>query len=112
MTPRRLNRKLVLEAPQRVPDGAGGFEQSWVELGTIWAELRPRAGNERRLGSAIISQSSHLVIVRAAPFGAPSRPTAAQRFREGDRVFRILSVSESDAAGRYLVCASIEERIS
>ncbi|MCV6598447.1 MAG: head-tail adaptor protein [Mangrovicoccus sp.] len=111
MKPARLNRKLVLEAPQRVPDGAGGFEQSWVALGTIWGELRAGSGNERNLGATSVSQISHQIVVRAAPFGTPSRPSAAQRFREGSRVFRILAVRETDPSGRYLSCASIEEQI-
>jgi len=42
--------------------------------------------------------------VRGAPVGAASRPRPDQRFREGDRVFAILAVSEFDATGRWLEC--------
>jgi len=30
-----LSRRLVLEAPVRVPDGAGGVIESWASLGTL-----------------------------------------------------------------------------
>jgi head-tail adaptor len=43
MTRRFLSRRLVLEAPDRVPDGAGGFSETWVALGHVWAEIA-RAG--------------------------------------------------------------------
>jgi hypothetical protein len=49
------------------------------------------------------------IIVRAAPEGAPSRPLPEQRFRAGQRVFRILAVSEADTGARYLTCFAQEE---
>ena len=44
MSSPRLNRKLVLEAPERVSDGAGGFSEAWVPLGVLWAEIAARTG--------------------------------------------------------------------
>ena len=42
----RLNRKLVLEDAQTVPDGAGGFEETWVPLGALWAHVNAGTGRE------------------------------------------------------------------
>ena len=42
MSAPRLNRQLVLEAPNVLGDGAGGFVQGWVPLGMVWAEVKPR----------------------------------------------------------------------
>ena len=100
-----FNRKLILEAPTRVSDGAGGFSESWVALGIIWGEVLPRgAGREVEA-----SELKLKVTVRAAPQGAPSRPTAAMRFRDRDRIYRIEAVTEAEAAGRFLVCFVKEE---
>ncbi|OAN84460.1 phage tail protein [Jannaschia sp. EhC01] len=100
-----FNRKLVLEAPNRASDSAGGFSEVWQALGIIWAEVLPRgAGREVEA-----SELKLKITVRAAPQGAPSRPTAAMRFRDGDRIYRIEAVTETDAAGRYLVCFAKEE---
>ncbi len=101
----QMTRKLLLEAPGRVPDGAGGYTETWTPLGVIWAEVVPRAGREA--GSA--SRLGLKIIVRAAPQGAHSRPTAQQRFRDGARIYVIEAVSEAAPMGRYLTCFAIEE---
>ena len=99
----------MLEGPDRVSDGAGGFREVWRPLGELWAEVRPGMGRERRQDFAVISAVHYRVIVRAAPFGAPSRPRPDQRFREGARVLRIHAVGEHDAEGCYLTCFAYEE---
>ncbi|MEM1360143.1 MAG: head-tail adaptor protein [Pseudomonadota bacterium] len=109
MTARRLNRLLTLETPQRVSDGAGGFTQAWVGLGQLWADVRSRTQSETALGENIVARAAHEITVRGAPFGSEARPKHSQRFREGERIYRILSVTEADPSGRYLVCATIEE---
>lgn len=104
-----LNRRLDLEEPQQVIDGAGGFSTQWVTLGTIWADIRGRSGRETSGEAVSLSSTSYRVIVRAAPHGAPSRPVAGQRLRDGNRVFNIEAVAEYDSESRYLVCFSDEE---
>ncbi len=55
-----------------------------------------------------MSQVPLKITVRAAPVGAPSRPRADQRFRAGSRLFHILSVTEADPMGRFLLCQARE----
>ena len=104
-----LNRKLVLEAAERISDGAGGFVETWSARGTHWAELRPGTGNESRGVLTALSRVPYRITVRATPPGADSRPRPEQRFREGTRVFHILAVTERDPGGRYLTCHAEEE---
>lgn len=104
-----LNRKLVLEAAQRLPDGAGGYTENWAELGTLWAQVTARSGRETPGEAVSLSRTSYRIVVRAAPYGAPSRPRPEHRFRDGTRLFRILSVAEHDPAARYLTCFAEEE---
>lgn len=104
-----LNRPLVLEEAQRSPDGAGGYSESWTPLGTLWAQVEARSGRELQSGGASLSRTGYRIIVRAAPDGAPSRPRPDQRFRDGARIFRILSVAEHDRRAQYLTCISQEE---
>jgi len=102
-----LSRRLVLEAPERVPDGAGGYTETWVARGWHWAEVVPRgAGREVK---ATASRLNFRITVRAAAQDAPSRPTPAMRFRDGARLFRIEAVTETDPSGRYLLCFASEE---
>lgn len=108
----RLNRRLTLESPQKVPDGAGGFHTSWIPLGQLWAALQPRGGRQSEEESAPISAVSYKIIVRGAPQGSPARPRPEQRFRDGGRIFSIRAVTESDADGRYLTCFADEEVVA
>lgn len=100
-----LSRRLRLEGPARVADGAGGFTEVWQVLGHIWAEVAARTGRD----DATISRLGLRITVRAAPQGAPSRPTPQQRFVDGSRIYRIEAVTEADPEGRYLTCYASEE---
>jgi head-tail adaptor len=105
----RLSRLLVLEAPQSVADGAGGFVQSWAALGTVWAEVTPGAGREVTAAEGILATTPYRITLRAAPVGSTARPKPDQRLRDGARIFIILTVSERDAEARYLICTAREE---
>lgn len=98
----RLLRKLDLEEARREPDGYGGFATRWEKLGIQWAHISTRSGNETFIGGKVRPKVAYRIIIRATPFGSPSRPKPGQRFREGRRVFAILTVSEADPEGRYL----------
>ncbi|MCU9848716.1 head-tail adaptor protein [Defluviimonas sp. WL0024] len=112
MSAPRLNRKLVLEEAQRVPDGAGGWSLNWVVLGALWAAVDAGAGGERAGEFLTVSSVSYRITVRGAPQGAPSRPKPEQRFRDGARTFRISAVTEADPVGKYLTCFAQEEVVA
>lgn len=105
----QLNRQLVLEAPERLADGAGGFTDSWVPLGIVWAEVSARTGREKQGEAVPVSNVGYRITVRGAPVGDSNRPLPEQRFRDGTRVYRILAVTEHDPEGRYLTCFADEE---
>lgn len=105
----RLDRTLVLEAPARVSDGAGGFGLNWTPLGTLWAEVVAGTGRETAGEEFLRASVPYRITVRAAPVGAPARPRPEQRFRDGTRIFTILAVAERDTLGKYLTCFSREE---
>ena len=107
--PVQLSRPLVLEGQVRVPDGAGGFSESWTGLGTIWAEVAPGSGRDVAGIEVTLASVPLRITVRGAPVGQASRPMAGQRFREGARVYPILAVTERDGTGQYLVCFAREE---
>lgn len=104
-----LNRKLVLETPVRVSDGAGGYSETWTALGTLWAEVTVRTGRERNEAGVPVSAVSCQIMVRGAPMGSEARPKPEQRFREGERIYVIRAVAEHDRQGRFLKCFADEE---
>lgn len=98
----RLNRLLTLEERVAEPDGSGGHALAWRAIGALWAEMTARAAREDFVAGRPLPRVGYRIVVRAAPVGAPSRPLAEQRLREGGRVFDILAVAEADPTGRYL----------
>ncbi|MEP3054394.1 phage head closure protein [Ascidiaceihabitans sp.] len=108
----RLNRRLTLEAPDHLSDGAGGFSQSWTAVGVLWAEVVARTGREATQSGAPLSEVSYKITVRAAPVGHIQRPTSQQRFRDGNRIFRIQAVAETNMGACYLTCFANEEVVS
>lgn len=104
-----LTRRLVLEAPTRTADGAGGFATAWTDRGALWAEV---AMNPPRLsdGPGAAEQRTPLrITLRGAPPGAPSRPVPGQCLRDGTRRFLIEAVQELPPLGQYLLVLAREE---
>lgn len=108
----QLNRKLVLEAPVRSADGAGGFVETWQPLGTLWAQIKTGSSREKAGNFLTLSSTTLKIVVRSAPIGSQFRPTADQRFAEGMRIYRIQAVTETEGAGRYLTCIAKEEVVT
>ena len=100
----QLTRKLTLEAPVQSPDGMGGFDVTWSPLGTVWASVDVRSGREKGAGGRTIASLAYIFTVRAAPVGAASRPEPEQRFRENNRIYTILAVTEDETNPNYLTC--------
>lgn len=107
----RLNfsRLLVLETKSSTPDGAGGVDNSWIEMGTLWADFNAGRGRGRETSLNDVSVVSSKVVIRSAQVGSSMRPHAGQRFREGARIYSIEAVSEHDKQGLYLACWVREE---
>ena len=104
-----LNRRLVLERPETVPDGAGGLMPGWATAGTLWARIEAGSGRAREENGVPLSRVPLKITVRAQPPGHPMRPVPGQRFREGERRYAILAVADADSAARYLICHAEEE---
>ncbi len=103
-----LNRRLVLEAEQRVSDGAGGYTVVPQTVGSVWAMVEAGAGRESVALDRRVSKVPMTITVRAAPVGSSERPVAGQHFREGGRRYRVLAVAERDRRGLYLSCQAEE----
>ncbi len=104
-----LNKELTLEHPVLNPDGAGGWVQSWVAQGTLWARLEAATGREKSANLSTRSVVRYNILVRGVPAGAPSRPGPEQRFTDGTRIWKITAVKEHDTRGQYLICHTEEE---
>lgn len=99
-----LRNKFSLEQKASLPDGAGGWDETWELLCNHWCAIYPSSGKEVYSGSRQAQKITHRLVVRCSPFNSLIRPRANQRFRTNNRLFSILAVFERDNYGRYLTC--------
>jgi SPP1 family predicted phage head-tail adaptor len=100
----RLRHRITVEAPLRVPDGAGGVDETWIVVASLWAAVADRGGGERFAADAIEGRTTHEVTLRPHEDLVP-----ANRIRFGPRILQILHVRDADATGTRRVCLC-EER--
>lgn len=104
-----LNVRLELEGSVRQDDGMGGYRTVWRRIGSLWAEMKAGAGQERGAEVGPESVVSWRITVRGARAGDPRRPMAGQRLRMGSRLFAVEAVAERDPTGHWLTCFAREE---
>lgn len=101
----RLNRRLTLEAPQRSPDEAGGWNVTWAPVATLWAEVRSSLGRERPWAEAMTAEATHRIRIRHR-----TGVGAEMRFTLAGRIFEIRSVIENGR--RWLICLCQEKPLA
>ncbi len=101
--PGQMRRRVIVEAPQRISDGAGGFMETWAEVAAVWARVSARSGAERVRADRLASVVSHNITIR---WRGDVLPT--MRIKLGQRVFSIIATLE-DERRRILIC-ECEER--
>ncbi|MFN3764501.1 MAG: phage head closure protein [Aliihoeflea sp.] len=101
--PGMLRTELIVEDAIESGDGAGGVVRMWVEVATLFAHLEPVRARMRYGADQRQVDITHRVTVR-------HRADIARRmrFRRGERVFAIETISDPDETGRYLVCETRE----
>ena len=104
-----LSRLLTLEAPEKTPDGGGGVEIPWGEVGKLWAEVRSGTGRAGAGEASPVTRMDLRITCRAAPIGNAARPKAGQRFVEGTRIYAIQGVSDDGPSPQYITVFAREE---
>lgn len=101
--PGRLNRRMVLEAPQDTDDGAGGAVRAWTTEREFWAQLLPVSARFAAEGGSAGQRITHELFYRTGP-----ALTTEKRLRFGARLFGILHVRDATEDGTRQM-AMVEE---
>jgi len=88
--PGDLDRRLTLEAPVEVDDGAGGVSRSYQAVTTLWAQVTAVSAHADVAAASLGAIVTHSIVIRA-----PRAVTPFHRFRDGARIFRVVAVRES-----------------
>jgi head-tail adaptor len=81
-----LDRRLVLEAPADIDDGAGGVTRSYAAATTLWAQVVPVRARPDAAADSLAALVTHRIVIRAG-----QALTTLHRFRDGARIFEIVS---------------------
>jgi SPP1 family predicted phage head-tail adaptor len=102
--PGRLRLRLALERATPSADGGGGATLSWGEVATVSADVTPVTADERPTGEGLGDLTLQKVVIRKR-----ADTFVGDRFRLGERLFRIRTVTDPAEDGRYLICICEEE---
>lgn len=99
-----LRDRVAIEQVSLLDDGGGGAEETWVEVATVWARVRPLSGDERLEADAISGSLTHEIFLRWRGDIGPD-----MRLRQGARLYDLKVVMDPDGRQRFLRCFG-EER--
>lgn len=103
--PGALRHELSLQRLEPVPDPAGGIAGGWVEIARLFARIEPAGADSIFAAGRPLETATHRITIRWREAVA-----AGQRFEKAGRIFAILTVTDPDETGRYLVCRTSEEK--
>lgn len=99
-----MRHRVTLEAPLRVPDGAGGAIETWSTVATLWARIADRSGAEAFSADGTSGRLTHEITLRPHPDLVPRN-----RIRSVTRTYHILAVRTLGESTNRLTCLC-EER--
>ena len=102
----RMRHRVTIQQQVRSATDYGGYEESWVDVATVWARIEPLMGRERWHGDQIESDLTHRVTIRYR-----SDVTPQMRVLYGSRVLKIISVINSGERDETLILLCTEENI-
>lgn len=96
----KLRHRVVIQAENATPDGAGGFSDPWASptvVATVWASVVPLSGSEQFRGMQLEDKITHKITMRYR-----AGVTAKNRIVFGTRPFNIRVVRNIDERDRWL----------
>ena len=106
MNPGRLRHLVRFQTPTTVPDGDGGYTDTWADLDPLWwVNIRPATVRdlERQTAGTIVAAATHVIAARYRP----DVPINAQMLFDG-RAFRITGIANLEERGIEMRLFAIE----
>ena len=102
--PGDLRHRIVLERPERTPDGLGGAEVEWMPVATVWAAIRPLG--ERR---GLIADQAEERLRLEVTIRHRSDVASGWRVLHGTRTLSVEQAHDPDERGAWLRLLAEEE---
>lgn len=101
-----MRHRVLIEAAQRTPDGAGGAATSWTPVASVWAELRDGGGREDAPAGRLEGRRTVTARIRWRDGIVP-----AMRLRAGGRILGIRAALDEDGRRRFLTLLCEEDTL-
>ena len=98
-----LNRRLLLQAPVEVDDGAGGVTRTYQTVTTLWAQVLPLSARADIAAGSLGASLRYRIVTRAR-----DDVTTRHQLQEGEHVYRVIAARLS--ADRRFLEIDAEER--
>lgn len=108
MSAGKLDRRVTVQRRSATTDGYGQESGSWVDIATVWANVRPIGGREKLRAMAYESTLTHTVMVRYRSDFLPAIEADAWRIKYGSRFFQVTASMDVNDARKYIVFDCIE----
>lgn len=92
-----LNKRITLQYKTIVPDGMGGFTNSWNDAGTVWAALWPTSAKEIIQANSTAMVVSHRIRIRYR-----RDVKGSWRVKFGTRYFAIIAITNPNEKNEFL----------
>lgn len=100
----KLRDRITIKRETNTPDGTGGYDRSWAELATVWANVTSLNGREAVLGQVLQGVSTFQLVVRHRTDIEP-----AMQILWGDRELNVHSAEDKAGTRQWTtIIASTE----
>ena len=99
----KLDKRITLQSRSATIDDYGQQINSWTDVATVWANIKPVSGREKMKAMQVDSILSHTVAVRYNATFMPPRTVDAWRIVYNGRYFNIIAAMDLDEARKYII---------
>lgn len=100
----KLRHRITIQSNVPSRGGMGGVEDSWTDLYSAWADIRPKSGREFWASDGIFADVTHGIEIRYR-----ENITPEHRIKFGTRIFSISSVLNFDERNEKLIILAKEQ---
>lgn len=99
----RLDKRITIQRRSATKDSYGQEVNQWVDIATVWANIKPIGGRERLRSMVVESSLTHTVMVRYRESLMPPTLADAWRIQYGTRIFNITAAMDMEEDHRWVV---------
>lgn len=101
----KLQQRITIQRRSPTLDAYGQEINTWINIGTVWAEVKPLSGREKLRSNSMVveSQLTHQVTVRYSESFVPPTTADAWRILFGTRIFNITASMNVDEGDKTII---------